>query len=54
MGIDLSERMVGLAREASPAIAFRAGDMLALQAADAAWAGIGRALLTRLRKTARL
>jgi len=39
-GIDLSPDMVERARRLNPGIAFRQGDMLALDAADGAWAGI--------------
>lgn len=39
-GIDLSPQMVEQARRLTPAIEFRQGDMLALDAADESWAGI--------------
>lgn len=39
-GIDLSPDMVERARRLNPGIEFRQGDMLALDAADGAWAGI--------------
>lgn len=40
IGVDLSDQMVRLAREAHPGIEFRGGTMLALEAEDGAWAGI--------------
>ena len=39
-GVDLSPEMVGRARRLNPGIAFMQGDMLALDTADGAWAGI--------------
>jgi SAM-dependent methyltransferase len=39
-GIDLSPAMVEQARRLTPAVEFRQGDMLALDAADGTWAGI--------------
>ena len=39
-GVDLSEEMVDRARRLNPGIEFTQGDMLALNAADGAWAGI--------------
>lgn len=39
-GIDLSPQMVERARSLNPGIAFMSGDMLALDTADGAWAGI--------------
>jgi len=39
-GIDLSPGMVEQARRLTPGVAFRPGDMMALDAADEAWAGI--------------
>lgn len=39
-GIDLSPRMVELARELNPGIEFRQGDMTSLESADDSWAGI--------------
>jgi SAM-dependent methyltransferase len=39
-GIDLSPAMVEQARRLTPAVEFRQGDMLALDAADESWAGI--------------
>jgi SAM-dependent methyltransferase len=39
-GVDLSAQMIERARQLSPAIDFRQGDMLALDAADESWAGI--------------
>jgi SAM-dependent methyltransferase len=39
-GLDLSPRMVELARAAHPGISFRQGDMTALDVEDRAWAGI--------------
>jgi SAM-dependent methyltransferase len=40
VGLDLSPRMVELARQLNPGIAFQQGDMAKLQAQDASWAGI--------------
>jgi SAM-dependent methyltransferase len=40
LGIDLSPEMVAQARRLNPGLTFRQGDMLALDAADAAWGGI--------------
>lgn len=40
LGIDLSPRMVELARELSPDIEFRQGDMTALAVEDETWGGI--------------
>ena len=39
-GIDLSPAMVERARRLTPAVDFRQGDMLALEATDESWAGI--------------
>jgi SAM-dependent methyltransferase len=39
-GIDLSPEMVKRAKQLTPEVEFRAGDMMALDAPDAAWAGI--------------
>jgi len=39
-GIDLSRAMVGRARGLTPDVEFQQGDMMALDAPDAAWAGI--------------
>jgi SAM-dependent methyltransferase len=39
-GVDLSPAMVEQARRLTPAVDFRQGDMLALDAADESWAGI--------------
>jgi SAM-dependent methyltransferase len=39
IGIDLSPRMVGIARAQAPGLAFAAGSMLALPVPDGAWAG---------------
>ena len=39
-GIDLSPAMVEQARRLTPGVEFRQGDMMALDAPDAAWAGI--------------
>jgi ubiquinone/menaquinone biosynthesis C-methylase UbiE len=39
-GVDLSEEMVDRARRLNPGIEFTQGDMLALNVADGAWAGI--------------
>ncbi len=39
-GIDLSPAMIERARRLTPAVEFRQGDMLALDAADESWAGI--------------
>jgi SAM-dependent methyltransferase len=40
LGIDLSPRMIELARQMTPGVEFRLGNMLALDVDDAAWAGI--------------
>jgi SAM-dependent methyltransferase len=40
IGVDLSPGMVDCARRLNPGIAFRQGDMVALEAADGAWVGI--------------
>ena len=40
LGVDLSPKMVALARRRSPGLDFREGTMLALDAGDAAWGGI--------------
>jgi ubiquinone/menaquinone biosynthesis C-methylase UbiE len=40
IGIDLSQQMIEQARRLNPAIEFRQGNMLALNAVDEAWAGI--------------
>ena len=40
IGIDLSPAMVAIARRLTPDVDFRIGTMLALDAADGAWAGI--------------
>jgi SAM-dependent methyltransferase len=40
IGIDLSPRMIAVARERTPAVPFQVGSMLALNAADGAWGGI--------------
>ena len=40
LGIDLAPGMLAVAREQAPALAFAAGSLLGLPAADAAWAGI--------------
>jgi SAM-dependent methyltransferase len=39
VGIDLSPRMVGIARERAPNLQFAVGSMLALPVADRTWAG---------------
>jgi SAM-dependent methyltransferase len=39
-GLDLSPRMVELARQLNPGIEFQEGDMAKLEAQDASWAGI--------------
>ncbi len=39
-GVDLSPAMVERARRLTPGVEFREGDMMALDAADGAWAGI--------------
>ena len=39
-GVDLSPAMVEQARRLTPGVEFRQGDMMALDAPDAAWAGI--------------
>src|SRR5918999_4293454 len=39
LGLDLSPRMVALARRLTPGVPFHEGDMLALEAADGAWGG---------------
>lgn len=39
-GVDLSPAMVERARRLTPGVEFRQGDMMALDAADGAWAGI--------------
>lgn len=40
IGIDLSPRMIGIAREQAPTLTFVAGSMLQLPAADDAWSGV--------------
>jgi SAM-dependent methyltransferase len=40
VGLDLSPRMVELARQLNPGITFQQGDMAKLEAQDASWAGI--------------
>ncbi|MET7619781.1 class I SAM-dependent methyltransferase [Streptomyces sp. NPDC005408] len=40
LGVDLSPRMVELARELTPEVTFQVGSMLALDADDSAWGGI--------------
>ncbi|MEW5988160.1 MAG: methyltransferase domain-containing protein [Chloroflexota bacterium] len=40
LGVDLSPGMVQIARQLNPDIEFQVGNMLALEAADNAWAGI--------------
>jgi len=40
IGIDLSPRMVAIARERTPGLTFAVGSMLALSAGDEAWAGV--------------
>jgi SAM-dependent methyltransferase len=40
LGVDLSPRMVELARQMTPGVEFRLGNMLALDVDDAAWGGI--------------
>lgn len=40
VGLDLSPRMVELARQLNPGIEFQQGDMTKLKAQDASWAGI--------------
>jgi SAM-dependent methyltransferase len=40
VGIDLSPRMIAVARERAPDVPFQVGSMLALDAADGAWGGI--------------
>ncbi len=40
VGIDLSPRMVAIARERTPGLTFAVGSMLALSAGDEAWAGV--------------
>ena len=40
VGLDLSPRMVELARQLNPGIKFQQGDMAKLKAQDASWAGI--------------
>ena len=40
LGIDLSPRMIELARERTPQVPFQVGSMLALDADDGAWGGI--------------
>ncbi|MFL5802521.1 MAG: class I SAM-dependent methyltransferase [Roseiflexaceae bacterium] len=40
LGIDLSPRMVELARQLTPGVEFRQGNMLALDVDEAAWGGI--------------
>lgn len=40
IGIDIAPGMLAVARENAPALAFAAGSMLELPAADAAWSGI--------------
>ena len=40
VGLDLSPRMVELARQLNPGITFQQGDMAKLKAQDASWAGI--------------
>jgi trans-aconitate methyltransferase len=39
-GVDLSPTMVERARGLTPAVEFRQGDMMALDAPDGAWAGV--------------
>ncbi len=39
-GLDLSREMVAVARRRNPHLCFRQGDLLALEVADGAWAGI--------------
>jgi SAM-dependent methyltransferase len=40
LGIDLSPRMIAVARQRTPDVPFQVGSMLALDAADGAWGGI--------------
>jgi len=40
LGIDLSARMIAVARKRTPEVHFQVGNMLALEAADGAWGGI--------------
>ena len=40
LGVDLSPRMIELARERTPEVPFQVGSMLALDADDGAWGGI--------------
>src|SRR5258706_10276051 len=40
LGVDLSPRMVELARQLTPGVEFRQGNMLALDVDEAAWGGI--------------
>src|SRR5262249_44697734 len=40
LGVDLSPRMVEVARRLNPAIEFRAGDIRSLDVEDSAWGGI--------------
>ncbi len=40
MGIDLSPKMIELARELTPGVAFRVGNILALDVPDNSWGGI--------------
>jgi ubiquinone/menaquinone biosynthesis C-methylase UbiE len=40
VGIDLSPRMVAIARQRAPGLTFAVGSMLALPAGDEAWAGV--------------
>jgi SAM-dependent methyltransferase len=40
VGIDLSPRMIAVARQRTPDVPFQVGSMLALDAADGAWGGI--------------
>jgi ubiquinone/menaquinone biosynthesis C-methylase UbiE len=40
IGVDLSAQMIEQARQLNPGLEFKQGNMLALEAADGAWAGI--------------
>ena len=40
IGVDISQGMIGVAREHAPALAFAVGSMLQLPVADGAWSGI--------------
>jgi SAM-dependent methyltransferase len=40
LGIDLSARMIAVARQRTPEVCFQVGNMLALDAPDGAWGGI--------------